>query len=634
MIRTRRIKTKEACGGQPCIGPTNETVPCNTQCCPVHCSWGQWNKVTDCSKTCGNGVMRYVRTLQIPQSCGGSPCLGKSNKTIECNERCCPVDCVWGDWENKTCSASCEGGEMIRTRRIKTKEACGGQPCIGPTNETVPCNTQCCPVHCSWGQWNKVTDCSKTCGNGVMRYVRTWQIPQSCGGSPCLGKSNKFVECNESCCPVDCVFTQWSSFGSCQRNCKTGYRYRRRKIETKSSCGGRHCMRKKVDRQECPKKKCPKRCTWGNWSECSRECGGGKRFRVYKSPCPLSKRDIRACNTQCCPKNCIWAQWSEWSSCNKSCGGGEQIRFRRKNQELECGGKDCEGNKNQSKPCNTQCCPVDCKMSEWESWGGCSATCGASGTSIRSRTIIRDAICNGTKCDKVLKQQKSCNQICFNGKLNKTSDTCDCSKGWKGSCCDQDVDECQIGNHNCNEVANCTNNDGSYNCKCLPGFHGDGVTCQNVNECLKDEVCGTNEKCVDNFGSYTCICLNGYFKDENICKDVDECLSGGHNCSTNAYCNNTKGRFECICNKGFEGNGTICEELEAKFSSTMKITISILTIIIGVFVFGLLLVFYFRQKLRKCSYEVNGQEEVEDTNENQKENIQLTAMQDDVKKLN
>ena len=37
-----------------------------------------------------------------------------------------------------------------------------------------------------------------------------------------------------------------------------------------------------------------------------------------------------------------------------------------------------------------------------------------------------------------------------------------------------DVNECQTGSHSCHAQAQCVNVPGSYSCKCLPGYAGDG----------------------------------------------------------------------------------------------------------------------------------------------------------------
>lgn len=40
-----------------------------------------------------------------------------------------------------------------------------------------------------------------------------------------------------------------------------------------------------------------------------------------------------------------------------------------------------------------------------------------------------------------------------------------------------DVDECLLNIHDCSPNADCTNNLGSYNCKCHNGYSGDGTIC-------------------------------------------------------------------------------------------------------------------------------------------------------------
>ncbi len=41
-----------------------------------------------------------------------------------------------------------------------------------------------------------------------------------------------------------------------------------------------------------------------------------------------------------------------------------------------------------------------------------------------------------------------------------------------------DIDECFLGNHTCDENADCANIAGSYNCTCKTGYDGDGSRCE------------------------------------------------------------------------------------------------------------------------------------------------------------
>ena len=44
-------------------------------------------------------------------------------------------------------------------------------------------------------------------------------------------------------------------------------------------------------------------------------------------------------------------------------------------------------------------------------------------------------------------------------------------------CCISDIDECFNDTDDCSVNATCTNTVGSFECVCLPGFTGDGITC-------------------------------------------------------------------------------------------------------------------------------------------------------------
>ena len=53
-----------------------------------------------------------------------------------------------------------------------------------------------------------------------------------------------------------------------------------------------------------------------------------------------------------------WGAWSKWTKCTRVCGGGRKTRHRFcGNPAPAHGGRDCDGERIQEAPCNTNKCP-------------------------------------------------------------------------------------------------------------------------------------------------------------------------------------------------------------------------------------------------------------------------------------
>ncbi|XP_046747720.1 spondin-1-like isoform X2 [Diprion similis] len=174
---------------------------------------------------------------------------------------------------------------------------------------------------------------------------------------------------------------------------------------------------------------------WGQWGQCSRSCGNGKKLRqrYYLDPdaalaasCKKKLSDRSDCRIERCPGRtpgvCELEEWSSWSSCSTTCGPGVKTRSRKfrdrktrkycmhnaERHELELT-LDCE-----NEPCPdvdpdaeevsesaenavdgfaqeapvleewTQC-PKD-RFTEWSMWSPCSSSCGP-GVKLRSRLL-------------------------------------------------------------------------------------------------------------------------------------------------------------------------------------------------------------------------------------------------------
>ncbi|XP_047454633.1 adhesion G protein-coupled receptor B1 isoform X9 [Mugil cephalus] len=174
---------------------------------------------------------------------------------------------------------------------------------------------------------------------------------------------------------------------------------------------------------------------WGQWAQCSSECGGGiqSRTRTCQSPpeesflCEGVVEEGRPCNSQSCtgkgrhpsrsqslrsvdsrkrddvdkarggqqsPQTAAliavhgaWDEWSPWSLCSSTCGRGYRSRTRTCTPP-QFGGDACEGPEKQTKFCNIAVCPVDGVWNDWSSWSACSTSC-SNGTTQRTRE------CNG-----------------------------------------------------------------------------------------------------------------------------------------------------------------------------------------------------------------------------------------------
>ncbi|XP_065193055.1 fibrillin-2-like [Sycon ciliatum] len=180
---------------------------------------------------------------------------------------------------------------------------------------------------------------------------------------------------------------------------------------------------------------------------------------------------------------------------------------------------------------------------------------------------------------------------------------CQCLAGYEAvthTAC-QDIDECTTsfnsssssnatGVNNCSVNAICTNTAGCYECTCLNGYHGDGVTCLDENECTDGphQCALLTATCSNTNGSYTCECIDGFMGNGTVCEvcpagfygngtaclDIDECVSNSSNsdnsmssssdsCSENTVCVNTVPGFLCQCLAGYEAvTHTACQDID------------------------------------------------------------------------
>jgi hypothetical protein len=407
----------DKCGNYKAVtfSPTKKTLAPTKAICPVT-SWSKWSA---CSKKCGGGKRTRSRTI-TPKATSRKVC-PKLTDTGSCNKSPCPVDCKvnsWGAWSS--CSKTCAGGKATRTRSVKQAAKNGGKKCPSLSGTKV-CNSKHCPVDCVVASWAGWPSCSKTCGGGTQTTTRKVLVANAYGGKACPQPLKKTQKCNTRGCPVHCVVSAWAAYGKCSKDCGGGIQSRTRTVKTQPKDGGLKCPSLSM-KAVCNTKACPVNCkhsAWSAWGKCSKTCGSGTKSKTRTitqkaanggKKCENTKTTA-ACNTKACPIDCAVSSWQSWGGCTKACGSGTQNRRRTITTQVKNGGKACPTLK-ASRACNTKPCPVNCVVSNWGSWGSCSKTC-ASGTSRRTRSITTQPKNGGAKCPSPLSENKACNtQYC------------------------------------------------------------------------------------------------------------------------------------------------------------------------------------------------------------------------------
>ena len=255
-MRTRYYVRRASCGGSPCRGPSTETRSCNNRCCPVNCIWGGWSNWGSCSQMCAGGRQTRTRSIITQPACGGARCQGFHTESQSCNNHCCRINCKWGGWSNwGDCSQSCSGGSQMRTRSIAIQSNCKGRKCYGSFTDLQSCNTHCCRVDCKWGEWMTWKSCSQSCAGGSQMRVRYVDIQPQCSGTSCQGLAIEYQSCNTKCCPENCQWGRWAAFGTCSTTCGPGIQILRRKSIKESMCGG-NCLGGKFNVISCNREMC------------------------------------------------------------------------------------------------------------------------------------------------------------------------------------------------------------------------------------------------------------------------------------------------------------------------------------------------------------------------------------------
>ncbi|XP_061450758.1 A disintegrin and metalloproteinase with thrombospondin motifs 7 isoform X3 [Rhineura floridana] len=191
--------------------------------------------------------------------------------------------------------------------------------------------------------------------------------------------------------------------------------------------------RKPIPARRCYLRPCS---TWrvGNWSKCSRTCGGGVKVRDIHCVDTRDQRPLRPFHCQATPykpptqmpcqsQPCLGWYTSAWRECSELCGGGEQQRLVTCPEFGRC---DEALRPNNTRPCNVHPC------TKWTvgSWGQCTATCGGG---IQRRQVK----CVNTKTGEAEED----NSLCDHEQWPENTQKCnpqDCSHSQPSVACERD----------------------------------------------------------------------------------------------------------------------------------------------------------------------------------------------------
>jgi len=265
------------------------------------------------------------------------------------------------------------------------------EECPGKKIEYLPCADCECGVEqqdCVWGDWGPWSTCSMgalvdgdcldcpDCCNGVQRRERSIALPSKCGGKPCNGSDKEIQACGQNCKPPGCSWTDWEDWSECSKSCGGGQKYRKRKMVGNKATT---CCNKDLEVCDGPSIE---------WCGCNTQCCGGKSGCL----CESGGCDCGVCMTgqNPAPVDCEWGQWTDWmGTCESTkCGApGALTRTREIKTFSLNSGKPCCGESREVKPCGQESCGHDCKYAPWTDWSGCTEACGG-GQKYRHREIF------------------------------------------------------------------------------------------------------------------------------------------------------------------------------------------------------------------------------------------------------
>ncbi|XP_073996659.1 protein kinase C-binding protein NELL2a-like isoform X2 [Rhodnius prolixus] len=362
----------------------------------------------------------------------------------------------------------------------------------------------------------EVCDCIKSCSvNGTVRADgASWQV--DCDICSCVHGE---VECRPVQCPkVNCkkpVLHPGQCCPTCLKQCFLhGTLYEHSEVVSLKQCvqcvcrdGSMHCTR--IDPETmCPALECPEKQQFSVPDECCKFCPGvdycSLGHECHENATCLNLETRYACHCNNGFKgdgyNCV-----DIDEC-KSEGGLEGHHCHSNSRCVNTRGSyECECLPGHRRVDRFNCAEMD------ECASGIHA-CDKHAHCINTQgsyhcTCMDGYTGDGYTCAPV------CHLPCENGGTCVDGGVCVCRAGYQGPNCADDLDECGIGLHSCDNSSLCINMPGWYYCTCGPGY----------------------------------IPSLPHQQHASLCQDIDECWTGNHTCHESALCVNTEGSFRCVC---------------------------------------------------------------------------------------
>ncbi len=548
-------------------------------CCPAGCTA---NTDSDCSPTCGNGIVEPGETCDPASSCptsctDGNACTidqmtgSSANCNVSCShtsitacvagDGCCPAGCSANTDSDcspscgngvvekgetcdpaSSCPASCDDGNACTIDHITGSNANCNVSCSHTTITTCVSGDGCCPAGCNA---NNDSDCSPNCGNGVVEK-----------GETCDPKSSCPTSCNDGkACTVD---QMTGSKANCNVSCSH---------TTITTC---------VSGDGC----CPAGCNANDDSDCSPKCGNGVVEKGEtcdpKSSCPTSCNDNIACTTDqmtgssatcnvacthtaittcvpgdgCCPAGC---NANNDSDCPPTCGNGVVEKGETCDPKSSCptscdDGIACTVDQmtGSRATCNVACTHTAitaCVAGD----GCCPAGCNANNDSDCSPSCGNGVVEKGETCDPVSSCPTSCNGggACTVGLMTGSSANCNVN------CAYTTITACVAADGCCPAACN-ANNDSDCPPVCGNGVVENGETCDPKSSCPTscddDNVCTADAK-AGSSANCNVTCSH---------TPITTCISGDGCCPT--ACNaNSDSDCSPVCGNGIVESGETCD---------------------------------------------------------------------------